>query len=360
MHASALLQILDLARWAPSGDNTQPWRFELLSERHFRIHGHDTRDAVVYDLDGHPSQLSIGALIETASIAATAHGLALASQRQADAPETHPLFDIRLEPQANLPRSPLVEYIPQRCVQRKPMPRTPLTAEQRQALEQAVGPGYRVHWVDSSAGRSAMAKLLFDSAKIRLTIPEAFEVHRSVIAWGARFSRDKVPSGALGVDAASTAMMRFALQSWPRVQRMNRFAAGTVLPRIQMDWLPGLCCAGHAAILADKAPATIDDYVEGGRAMQRFWLTATALGLNHQPELTPLIFCRYIREGRRFSAEPAAWQQAERLAPRLDALLGGASTHAVWLGRVGAGPRARARSERRPLSELIISPPAPA
>jgi nitroreductase len=25
-------QILDLARWAPSGDNTQPWRFEIKGE----------------------------------------------------------------------------------------------------------------------------------------------------------------------------------------------------------------------------------------------------------------------------------------------------------------------------------------
>jgi hypothetical protein len=31
--------ILDLARWAPSGDNTHRWRFEIRSERHLVIHG---------------------------------------------------------------------------------------------------------------------------------------------------------------------------------------------------------------------------------------------------------------------------------------------------------------------------------
>jgi len=66
-------QILDLARWAPSGDNTQPWRFEIKNELEVVIHGFDTRDHCVYDLDGHPSQMALGGLLETMRIAATGH-----------------------------------------------------------------------------------------------------------------------------------------------------------------------------------------------------------------------------------------------------------------------------------------------
>ncbi|HWW68783.1 MAG TPA: nitroreductase family protein, partial [Duganella sp.] len=76
-HLDATLeQILELARWAPSGDNTQPWRFEILDARRLIVHGHDTRDHCVYDLDGHPSQISLGALLETMAIAASTFGLA--------------------------------------------------------------------------------------------------------------------------------------------------------------------------------------------------------------------------------------------------------------------------------------------
>ena len=35
-------QILDLARWAPSGDNSQPWRFQVLSDRDVAVHAFDT------------------------------------------------------------------------------------------------------------------------------------------------------------------------------------------------------------------------------------------------------------------------------------------------------------------------------
>ena len=32
-----IYRIIELARWAPSGDNTQPWRFEIIDEVSFNI-----------------------------------------------------------------------------------------------------------------------------------------------------------------------------------------------------------------------------------------------------------------------------------------------------------------------------------
>jgi len=59
-----LKTVLDHGRWAPSGDNMQPWRFKLLDNSHFDIHGFDTRKHCVYDLNGHASQLALGMLLE--------------------------------------------------------------------------------------------------------------------------------------------------------------------------------------------------------------------------------------------------------------------------------------------------------
>lgn len=353
MNTSALLQILDLARWAPSGDNTQPWRFELVDEHHFVVHGRDTRDHCVYDLDGHASQLSLGALIETAAVAATRHGLRLKATRRADSPVARPVFDVALEPDPILQPSPLIEAIPLRSVQRRPMSTDALTDAQRQAINAALPPGYRLVWLDTLAQRRHAAALMFRSANIRLTTPEAYSVHRQIIHWGARFSEDRVPSQALGVGAGTVAVMRFGMHSWQRVQFLNRYAGGTLLPRLQMDWWTGLRCAAHVAILSDTPVHDIDDYVAGGRAVQRFWLALTQQQLQHQPELTPLVFARYARQARHFSVEPRAAQQAVAVARQLDQLLGGQSAQAVWLGRVGHAPRARARSGRLSLQQLL-------
>ena len=60
-----------------------PWRFELTGDGGVVIHGFDTRTTCVYDLDGHASQISVGAMLETLSIAATQFGLrAIAARRE--------------------------------------------------------------------------------------------------------------------------------------------------------------------------------------------------------------------------------------------------------------------------------------
>jgi hypothetical protein len=65
--------------------------------------------------------------------------------------------------------------------------------------------------------------------------------------------------------------------SWKRVEFFNSFLAGTLAPRIQMDFIPSLACGAHFVILADHKPESFDDYISAGRAVQRFWLTATKL-----------------------------------------------------------------------------------
>jgi len=349
-------QILDLARWAPSGDNTQPWRFEIVHDQAVVVHGYDTRDHCVYDLDGHPSQISLGALLETIAIAATAQGWRVETSRRADMPDTAPTFDVRFVPDAQLAPDPLVAQIRVRSVQRRPMRTRSLSPAEKQTLEASLGGAFSVHWLEGFDVRLKSARLMFANAKLRLTMPEAYQVHREVIEWNARYSDDKVPDQALGVDPITAKLMHHVLGSWERVRFFNRYLAGTVAPRLQMDLIPGVLCAAHFVLLGANTARSIDDYVSAGRAMQRFWLTATSLGLTLQPEMTPLIFSRYVRERRRFSDEPGMDELARSLADRLDALVGEKDAQrAVFMGRIGAGPPAKSRSTRRRLEDLITA-----
>jgi nitroreductase len=352
---NTLEQILELARWAPSGDNTQPWRFEVRGLQHVVVHGFDTREHCVYDLDGHASQISLGALLETAAIAATLHGWRMQTSRRIDAPADRPTFDLRFESDPTLRADPLAQQIERRSVQRRPMHLRRLSGEQKQELEASVGPRYRLHWFEGFAAKQRVARLLFRSAKLRLTMPEAYRVHRDIIEWDARFSVDRVPDQALGASRASLRLMRFAMQSWPRVRFFNTFLAGTWPPRLELDFVPALACAAHFVLVAPAPPTTTDDYVAAGRVMQRLWLTATRLGLVMQPEVTPLIFARYARDATPFSAQPGLAGGARVVRERIDGLLGTAEAEAaVFMGRLGTGPVAQARSVRQPLDTLML------
>jgi hypothetical protein len=344
-------QVLDLARWAPSGDNTQPWRFEITGERSCVVHAFDTRRHCVYDLTGGPSQIAVGAMLETARIAATGLGLR-ADVVHLPSDDEHPLFTITLADDPAATPDPLIPFITTRRTHRRPYSRRPLTDAEKAALQASVGPDYTLAWLEGPR-RADVARLLFASAKIRLTIPEAYEVHRSIIEWNARHSDTKIPDRAVGLDPVGLALMRWAMKSWPRTRFLSVYLGGTLLPRLQLDLLPGLGCAAHVMLLAPRPPAGVDDHVQAGAAVQRLWLTATKLGLQHQPEMTPLIFSGYHRSAVPFTSEPSALSAAAGIDERLRRL---ASPHplerAVWMGRIGQAHPPDARSVRRSPADL--------
>lgn len=349
-------KILDQARWAPSGDNAQPWRFQVIDNTHLVVHGFDTRHTCVYDFNGRASLIALGTLLENIAISATEQSLEADIRFRADSEPERPVFDVFLSSAAaDSQPSPLLPYIRTRSVQRRPYSTLALTTDQIKALTLSLGGNHTLLWLDGLSNRIRMASLVSKAGELRLTIPEAYEVHRHVIAWDAQFSPDKVPEQAIGLDKISLKLMRYVLASWRRVDFFNTYLAGTLLPRIELDIIPALWCAGHFMISANSKPVSPMDYVAAGRSVQRFWLTATQLGLQLQPEMSPLIFSSYASEGVRLSSKPAAQKQAENILHDLSQLTGknGPVDQVVFMGRIGNADSALARSTRLSLEQLI-------
>lgn len=348
-----LLKILDLARWAPSGDNTQPWRFELAGDDRILVYGHDTREWCVYDFRGHASHIAHGALLETLKIAASGHGYDASWRLLPESADSSPVYEVGLT-RSERPADPLFRYIENRVVQRRPMRTRPLSGEEMRALAAAAGSDYRVQFFGSLAERLAVARLLWKSAYIRLTCPEAYEVHRRIIEWGARFSDDRIPEQAVGVDFLTARLMQWVLGSWRRVLFFNRYLAGTVLPRLQLDLLPGVRCAAHVALRPRKSLHSHLDYVHAGVALQRLWLTATSLGLHLQPQMTPVIFRWYCRAGASLSASAALDGRVRDLARQFETLADMQEDEPLcFFCRVGESSAPKSRSLRKTVRDLL-------
>ena len=73
---TALGAILDAARWAPSGDNSQPWRFEVTGPDTVAVTLSREADNPYEYRDGEPVWLAGGMLLESLAVAATSHGIA--------------------------------------------------------------------------------------------------------------------------------------------------------------------------------------------------------------------------------------------------------------------------------------------
>lgn len=366
-------QILDLARWAPSGDNTQPWRFEITGPDRVRVHVHDQAADDVYDYDGgRPTLLSAGMLLETMRIAASRHGRMLWWQHEGSDGHDHRI-EVELAKAPGVTPDPLLPFVHLRSVDRRPYRTTPLTPAQKQRLAAALGDELEVVWHESEAERRRASRINGLATDIRLRIPEAFDIHKRIIDWERPQSPTGIPAGAIGLDAPTLKIMRWAMKDWGRSHMMNRLPGGTFMARQQMDYRPGKACAAHFTILGRQTPtggageagavAQADagraaGLIKAGQALQRFWLTATELGLALQPAMAPVIFGFYGRRGIAFTADPGIRAQAKALAEALAGTVAGDPERLVFRGRLGlpASRRVGPRSVRKPLEELLIGP----
>ena len=134
---------------------------------------------------------------------------------------------------------------------------------------------------------------------------------------------------------------------------------GTWGTAAQLDYLPGLAAGAFVVFRRTASEAAADPgrgLIEAGRAIQRFWLTATRLGLAMQPTVAMLAFAEYGQNGTSFSTEAALRSKAATLARHFRNWLGVAPGEVVFVARIGES-RWRlpsVRSSRLPLDQLII------
>lgn len=348
--------IMELARWAPSGDNTQVWRFEFLDTDRVRVHGRDTADEFgAFDWDGIPSQVSLGCLIETAAQAATLQACRVDVNWLPDPAPHRYLFELHFIHDAAVLPSPLADCIIGRSVQRHALSRRALRSSEKQAIEEAAGE-FTVLWLEGKQ-RTAAARLNYDFSGPRLTMPEAYPSLAAALDLDAdaRFSHDRMPAATLPMDALQRRFIVWALKRWERVQRMNTLF-GTALIRLQLDLIPALRCAAHIALIAPHLPRSRDDHVAACRAFQRLWLTAEHLGLRLHPEYTPVEFSRHIWEGVELTRKKSIQARVEQLAGDFAFLLSRiAVQRCVMLLRLGAGKPSHARALRLSLADLTLS-----
>ncbi len=353
--ADRLLAILDLARWAPSGDNTQPWRFEVFGPRAVRIHLEAPDSANPYEYrDGAPILLAGGMLLESIRIAARSEGWAMAWHAEPGGPpwRCHVSFE---DATADAPApADNVAALLLRTVARGPLGHAPLTATQKARLAEALGPELALEWHEPLPARLRIARLGALATAIRLRAPETFAVHRRVVDWTRPRSPDGLPQGAIGLDRPTRAVMRWAMRDWQRMRRLNA-VLGTAGAAWQLDLRPAIASAAFFVIRTAGRDQGTEALLRHGIGLQRFWLAAEQLGLGLQPALATLIFAHHGRHGTAFTSEAALRTRAAGLAARFTALLGDPDA-VVFLGRLGQRPPGAPgpRSVRRPLAELLL------
>lgn len=354
--ASITDKVMDAARWAPSGDNAQPWRFERRGDDRFRVRLLDHGDNVYQFAGGRPNLLALGGLLEAAAIRASVEGFSEESRLGKD--EDGHYADVSLHRRRAAAPSLYARVLKSRSVDRGRFRRDPLTDGEKTLLANAAGAHFEVSWLEDKAEKRRMSALNAMATRLRLSLEECHHIHQEAVDTENTFSRTGLPIGSLGLDPLTTVAMRWMIKSWRRAKTMNDLLGGKHWAAWQMDRRPGMDCAAHAAIrwTVPKADRDAEDWVEAGRSMMRFWLEAERLGLVLQPEFAAICFAHYAKADAAFSTHRGAQRMAESILARFEHILGDPD-EVTFLCRIGH-PRRRpgkGRSLRRPMTHLIAA-----
>ena len=306
--------------------------------------------------DGEPTLLSAGALLENIAVAAPTFGKGVTWRYQGSEAGEHRI-QVRVANAINASPDPLFSQIYQRSVDRRPYRLEPLAPEKKLQLAKSVDEKLSVEWFETHGSRWKLATLTGMATNIRLRIPETFGIHHRIVDWDHSLSPAAIPSRALGVDALTLKAMHWLLMDQKRTELANRFGS-PFIAGLQMDTIPGIFSSAYVVFrLSERLNdpiGRVSQLLQAGQSIQRFWLTATRLGLVMQPCLAALAFTHYGRTDEPFTISASGRRLALKLAHRAHRIL----LHpeeVVFLGRVGVPNirRVESRSTRLPLTSLV-------
>lgn len=350
-----LTRILETARWAPSPDNSQPWRFEPLSETQVRVHIDLEQNSPYAYRNSEPLWVSAGMMVQALRLAGSLYGWGM-NWTLGGTPDA-PVLDITFDPNAGVPVDVLAYYLKGRTVARGPYRMQPLSMADKDALAKALGPGLRLDWIESAGQRWRLSWVNAKATGIRLRSKRCHRVHMQVIDWDHRFSRTGMPAGALGMDPLGQRVMKFVLADWKRMKLASSLGAG-LYSGIEMDVIPSMWSGGFAVIRRPKGeagPLTPEARIRLGEQVMRFWIEANRRGLSFQPSLAAVFCASQSRaEDPNKGLEPSLRDAAAVVAQDYERVTGFDPSEIVFQARLGVS-RAKAdapRSIRKLLGDL--------
>jgi nitroreductase len=346
---------------APSGGNCQPWRFYFDGLRLWVIHDQQ-RSYNLLDQQQRAASIALGAAIENMVIAAAERGYC-SNVKLFPRPSTRTVVaELTFEQVSNGVLTELTELFPlirRRATNRRLAPRVALPAAHIAALHQASAVhGGQLHLLDDAAALAELGQIMGAGDQLRFLCRD---LHRELIAelrWTseeAQQTRDGVDMATLELTEAQRAMLQVIAR--PDVAAFLReLGGGAALTEIAAQSVTSASAVGLLSIAGDQ-PA---DLLCGGRAVERLWLQATALGLALHPMTAVLYMFDMVR-----TEAAAIFTEAERATLRaLQARFYRLFPHSgtpLLLFRIAQAPAPTTRALRRPIEQVLrFGEPAPA
>lgn len=315
--------ILKAGIQAPSGDNAQPWKFEIEGNR-IHIHLDDEADRSFFNFQQMASMISCGAVIENIQTAASMFGLSA---------KIHPFpleKDHRLVATVSLEHTdcdsdPLAQMIWHRQTNRRLFKDTAIAQTDQLKMQACVStyPGIRLHLLMERTQIKKLAKIIFQVDRIRTEHRPLHEHLNKMIRFtphASLLNKDGLPLENLEAGLMGEVFLK-ATRPWWVMNIVNKIGMGRMVAMHSLQSIMKSAGAGLITVPGVRA----EDFLHGGRALERLWLTCTQLGISFQPMTAITLFwLRWAVEGPGEFSEShrillsSVWKEYEALFPKVD------------------------------------------
>ncbi|OGZ29407.1 MAG: hypothetical protein A2931_00760 [Candidatus Niyogibacteria bacterium RIFCSPLOWO2_01_FULL_45_48] len=296
-----ITKIIEYGTYAPSGDNSQPWRFEVdETAGKISVFNLPGKDNPILNVRNRGSYVAHGALIENMLIASSQTGfeadLKIFPQGVSDL-----TAEIVLTP-SQPKNEPLFSYIKERVTNRRSYKNVPLSEGEREVLISAASsiPGCELKLVEDKNQMQIIAQAMSVTEKVALETKELHRLFFKDIIW----DDEKNKKGESGLYIKS-------LEVPPPVRLVFKIIKNWSAMKIfNLLGFNKMAAAGNAGIYASSAAhgAIItenndENFISAGRAFQRVWLESSRLGLAFQPVAGTAFLAQKVesRDGNIFS-----------------------------------------------------------
>jgi nitroreductase len=338
--------LVTMGTWAPSADNCQPWKFEWDGKTLFLIKDPE-RTGYFYDVNQEATLLTFGAVIQNLRIAASHYGLDAVIDYLPNGVDDQLVATMQFR-YAQAKKDDLFAHLLTRRVNRNAYDDRKIPAELVGKLlgVNMTDPLVRINLIDRDEEKKKIQNLIHQADVLM------FEDQRLI---GSLFKwiRPKVEVDGMSIDTLGLGAMQkkiFPLFShWPLLNFLNKFGMSKVMSSASVQLLKG--SPTYCLItLTNRDPVS---FIKGGEVLQRFWLTASSLGLSVQPMMAlPFILNHYAHdEGAQFKQKHQDMMRDMSNAYR--SIVNAESSTLLFFLRIGFGKPQAMFNSRRGLDQVF-------
>lgn len=357
MNINKLTEIIRAAIRAPSGDNCQPWRFEVC-ENTIRIDIIREYAKSFFDFELRGTFLSTGCVLHNIQLQAANEGMKTEfSDVLWNSPNT-PSIMVTFSESPNLQvSSDVISALYTRTVNRRPF--YPFSI-QNHLLDKVIGEGrderrglgvdgVHIHCFESRKQIAQWARVVYLTDLIRYSHPV---IHEEVFG-KILLTKEEAEQARIGLEIDRLGIGPLAkyviqlLKPWERMKKLAKIRVDRILAR-QSQLLMKMCGAVVLVTVDDNSP---ESWIKAGQEVQRMWIAAQECNLCVQPMPVGLYLnARYNKEGSvRFLSQhiPLLNEIGSGLKELMPSGVG------TMLFRIGHGPMMKTPAIRRQPEDFI-------